>query len=147
MQRSIVRSLLELVMSHPEFSRLVERSVLEPASGVAAINQAELKALAALLEAAARGETVVNWPEYFRDSEHEELLRQIEPGLLKRQEDNWSADEARAEFSDGWAQLQEMIRRGLLTALNEKAGKQELSSEDKDRYRRVTQSAQVVAQK
>jgi DNA primase len=146
-QRSIVRSLLELVMSHPEFSRLVERSALEPASGVAAINQAELKALAALLEAAARGETVVNWPEYFRDSEHEELLRQIEPGLLKRQEDHWSADEARAEFSDGWAQLQEMIRRGLLTALNEKAGKQELSSEDKDRYRRLTQSAQAAAQK
>ncbi len=146
-QRSIVRSLIELVMSHPEFSRLVERAALEPGCGVAVINQAELKALMALLEAAARGETVVNWPEYFRDSEHEELLRQIEPGLLKRQEDAWSADEAKAEFSDGWAQLQEMIRRGLLTALNEKSRKQELSSEDKDRYRRLSQSAQAAAQK
>jgi DNA primase len=146
-QRSIVCSLIELVMLHPEFSGLVECVALDPGCGVAVIKQAELKALAALLEATARGETVVNWPEYFRDSEHEELLRRIEAGLLKRQENNWSVDEDKAEFRDGWAQLQEMIRRGQLTALNEKARKQELSSEDKDRYRRLSQLAQATAEK
>jgi len=146
-QRSIVRSLIELVMSHPEFSRLVERSALEPAGSIAGINQAELKTLAALLEAAARGETVVNWPEYFRGSEHEELLRRIEPELLKRQEDNWSAEEAAAEFSGGWAQLLEIVRRGQLAALIEKAKKQGLTSEDKDRYRYLTQSVQGAARK
>jgi DNA primase len=146
-QRSIVCSLIELLMLHPEFSGLVERAALDPGCGVAVIKQAELKALAALLEATARGETVVNWCEYFRESEHEELLRRIEAGLLKRQENNWSVDEDKAEFRDGWAQLQEMIRRGQLTALNEKARKQELSSEDKDRYRRLSQLAQATAEK
>jgi hypothetical protein len=55
--------------------------------------------------------------------------------------------EARAEFTDGWGQLQQMMRRGQLIALNEKAKKQELSSEDKDNYRRLTQLAQGMTQK
>ena len=147
LQRSIVRSLIELTMLYPEFSRLVERAAIEPGRGVAAINQAELNAFIALLEAAARSEAVVNWPEYFRDSEHAELLSQIEPGLLRRHEDDWSPEEAKAEFTDGWAQLQELIRRGQLTALNEKSKKQELTSEDKDSYRRLTQLARTGAQK
>ena len=146
-QRSIVCSLIELVMLHPEFSGLVERAELDPGCGVAAIKQVELKALAALLEAEGRGEAVVNWPEYFRDSEHEELLRQIEAGLLKRQEEHWSVDEDKAEFRGGWAQLQELIRRGQLTALNEKARKQGLSGEDRDRYRRLSQVAPITTEK
>jgi hypothetical protein len=32
-----------------------------------------------------------------------------------------------------------MIRRGQLTALNEKARKQDLTTEDKDEYRHLTQ--------
>ena len=146
-QRSIVRSLIELVMRHPEFSQLVERAALEPARGMAGVNQAELEAFVALLEAAGRGETVVNWPEYFRDSEHAALLCQIEPGFLERQDDNWTLAEAQAEFTDGWGHLQQMIRRGQLIALNEKAKKQELSSDDKDKYRRLTQLAQGMTQK
>jgi len=146
-QRSIVRSLIELLMLHSEFSQLVDRASLEPGRGVAAINQPEIAALSALLDAAAGGVTVVNWPEYFRGTEQADLLREIESGLLKRNEENWSADEAKAEFTGGWAQLMEMIRRGQLTALNEKAKKQELSVEDKDRYRRLSQSAQSAAQK
>jgi DNA primase len=146
-QRSIVCSLIELLMLHPEFSGLIERVALDPGCDVAVIKQAELKALDALLEATARGESVVNWPEYFRGSEHEELLRRIEAGLLKRQENHWSVEEDKVEFRDGWAQLQQMIRRGQLTALNEKARKQGLSSEDKDRYRRLSQLAQATAEK
>ncbi|MBI4189326.1 MAG: DNA primase [Betaproteobacteria bacterium] len=146
-QRSIVRWLIELVMVHPEFARQIERDALEPAQDVANINQAELKTLRAMLEAAASGETVVNWPEYFRASEHEGLLRQVEAGLLKRQEVNLSLDEVKAEFSGGWSQLLEQIRRGQLIALNEKSKKQELSSEDEDRYRQLSQTAPAAAQK
>ncbi len=146
-QRSIVRSLIELVMLHPEFARQIKRDALDPGHGVAAINQAELKALQAMLAAAASGDTVINWPEYFRDSEHEELLRQVESGLLKRQEVNLSMDEVKAEFNDGCVHLLEQVRRGQLTALNEKSKKQELSSEDKDRYRRLSQSAPAASQK
>jgi len=146
-QRSIVRSLLEIVIFHPEFAPLADRAALEPAQDVTGINQSELKTLVAVLDVAASGATVVNWPEYFRDSEHAELLRQVESGLLKRQEVDLSADEAKAEFGGGWAQLLEQIRRGQLTALNEKSKKQELTSEDKDRYRRLSQTVPAAAPK
>ena len=147
LQRSIVRSLMEVMISHPELAQLAERAALEAARGVASINQAELTTLIALHAASASGAMVVNWPEYFRGTEHEELLRQIELGLLKRQEINLSADEVKAEFNDGWAQLLEHIRRGQLIALNEKSRKQELSSDDKERYRSLSQSAQTAARK
>jgi DNA primase len=146
-QRSIMRSLLELIMLHPEFALQVERAALETGDGVAGIDQPELKALAAVLEAAANGAAVANWPEYFRDSEHATLLGQIETGLLRRQELNLSADEVKAEFDDGWRQLLDQLRRGQWTALNEKSRKQELSSEDKDSYRRLSQPAPAAAQK
>jgi len=146
-QRSIVRSLLENIVLHPDLAQSLQRATLEPATGVAGINQAELKTFLAVLDATASGETIVNWAEYFRDSEHESLLREVESALLKRQDVNLSAEEVAAEFRDGCAQLLERIRLGQLRALNEKAGKQGLSSEDKDHYRRLTKAAQVAAPK
>ena len=146
-QRSIVRSLLENIVLHPDLAPGLQRAALEPAAGVAGINQAELKTLLAVLDVTAGGEAVVNWSEYFRDSEHEALLREVESALLKRQDVNLSAEEIAAEFRDGCTQLLERIRLGQLRALNEKAGKQGLSSEDKDHYRRLTKAAQVAAPK
>jgi DNA primase len=131
-QQSIVRSLIELLMLHPEFSKLAERSVLEAARDVEVLNQPELKTLSALLEVAATGEAVVNWPEYFRGSEHEDLLRQIESGLLKRQEQGWTADELGAEFNDGWRQLNKHIQ---LSGHAEKSRKQGLNSQDLENLR------------
>ena len=64
-----------------------------------------MKTLAALLDAAAAEPGVIHWPEYFRDTEHAGLLLQIEPALLKRQDMDWSLEELRAEFRDGWQQL------------------------------------------
>ena len=141
-QQSIVRSLIELLMLHPEFAQSAERAVLEFGRGMAAINQPELKTLAALLDAAAKGETVVNWPEYFRGSEHEELLRQIEPGLLKRQEQGWTAEELSAEFSDGWRQLNKHIQ---LSGHAEKSRKQGLNSQDLENLRAL--QSQPAAEK
>ncbi len=146
-QHSIVRALIELAMSHPQFAQHVDRAALELARGITEINQRELTTLIAMLDVAGIGETVNNWPEYFRDSEHEELLRQVESGLFKRHEMNLSPDEIRTEFSDGWAQLLEMIRKGQLTALNEKSKKQDLSSEDKDHYRRLSKPTQSAVPK
>ncbi len=146
-QRSIVRSLIELLMLQPDFAQLVDRAALEPARGVTDINQSELDTLVAMLEVAASGETVINWPEYFRGREHEELLRQVESGLLKRQEVNLSADEVKTEFNDGWMRLMEHIRRGQLTAFNKKSEKQELSSEDKDHYRRLSKPVPAATPK
>jgi DNA primase len=144
-RRSIVRSLIEILMFQPELVAQADRAALEPAHAIAAIDQTELAALTALLDAPADGSTpIVNWTEYFRGTEHEELLRQIESGLLERQVD-LSAEETRSEFQDGWSQLLEQIRHGQLVALMEKAKKQELSSEDKSRYRTLTQPAPSAA--
>jgi DNA primase len=145
--RSIVRSLIELVMRHREYARLIDHAALEPGFGVSSLDGRELKTLAALLAVAAGDEAVVSWPEYFRGSEHESLLYEAEMALLKRADDEWSVEEIRAEFTDGWGQLLEIIRRGQLITLNEKSNKQGLSNEDKENYRRLSQPLQSAGQK
>jgi DNA primase len=103
-RNSLVRKLIELVLLHPEFAGDVAPAILH-AAGDTVAEAADLKTLAALLDAAAAEPGVVNWPEFFRDTEHAGLLLQIEPALLKRQDMDWSLDELRAEFRDGWQQL------------------------------------------
>ena len=139
-QQSIVRLLIELLMLHPEFASLADRSVLDAAAGASAINQSEFKTLKALLAAAASGATIVNWPEFFRDSVHEELLLQIEPGLLKRHEEGWSKDELSAEFRGGWSQL---IRQIQLGEHVEKLKNQGLSEHDMESLRALQQHRQI----
>ena len=102
------------------------------AAGGSADDAAELKTLAALLDAAAAEAAVVNWPEYFRDSEHAALLLQIEPALLKRQDADWSEAELRAEFGDGWRQLNQRVE---LEKQSENIKKHGFTGEDLDRLR------------
>ena len=130
-RQSLARKLIELVMLHPEFARDVNPAALHGADE-AAEDAAALKTLAALLDAAAAGNTVVNWPEYFRDTEHAGLLLQIEPDLLKRQDADWSEAELRAEFSDGWRQLNQRIE---LARQSENIQKHGFTGEDLDRLR------------
>ncbi len=103
-RNSLVRKLIELVLLHPEFAGDVDPAILH-AAGDTVAEAADLKTLAALLDAAAAEPGVIHWPEYFRDTEHAGLLLQIEPALLKRQDMDWSLEELRAEFRDGWQQL------------------------------------------
>jgi DNA primase len=130
-RQSLARKLIELVMLHPEFARDVDTAALH-AAGDTVEDSAELKTLAALLGAAAAGPVVVNWPEYFRDSEHAGLLLQIEPALLKRQDADWSEDELRAEFSDGWRQLNQRVE---LARQSENIKKHGFTGDDLDRLR------------
>ncbi len=130
-RQSLARKLIELVMLHPEFARDVNPAALHAVDD-AAEDAVALKTLAALLDAAASGNTVVNWPEYFRDTEHADLLLQIEPALLKRQDADWSEAELRAEFSDGWRQLNQRIE---LARQSESIQKHGLTGEDLDRLR------------
>jgi hypothetical protein len=118
-------------MLHPEFARDVDTATLH-AAGDTVEDSAELKTLAALLDAAIAGSVVVNWPEYFRDSEHAGLLLQIEPALLKRQDADWSEDELRAEFSDGWRQLNQRVE---LARQSENIKKHGFTGDDLDRLR------------
>ncbi len=104
LRQSLTRKLIELVLLHPEFARDVDPALLH-AAGDSVEEAGDLKTLAALLDAASAEPGVVNWPEYFRDTEHAGLLLQIEPALMKRQDAEWTVEELRAEFSDGWQQL------------------------------------------
>ncbi len=130
-RQSLARKLIELVMLHPEFAQEVDADALQVASD-AVDDAATLKTLAALLSAAATGTVVVNWPEYFRDTEHAGLLLQIEPALLKRQDADWSETELRAEFTDGWRQLNQRIE---LARQSENIKKHGFTGEDLDRLR------------
>ena len=138
-QRSIVRSLIGLLIAYPDLAQLAERSALEPAVRLNVFDARELSTLLAMLEVTERGERVVNWTEYFRDSAHEALLRQIESAQLDSGESHLNDAQARMEFSDGWRQVLELSRVGELKELLEKSRKQELTSDDKERYRRLSQ--------
>ena len=107
-RQSLARNLIEIAMLHPKFAHDVDPVALHAAGG-AADDALELKTLAALLDAAVAEPAVVNWPEYFRDTEHAGLLLQIESALLKSQYSEWSENELRAEFSDGWRQLNQRL--------------------------------------
>ena len=107
-RQSLARNLIEMAMLHPKFAHDVDPVALHAAGG-AADDALELKTLAALLDAAVAEPAVVNWPEYFRDTEHAGLLLQIESALLKSQYSEWSENELRAEFSDGWRQLNQRL--------------------------------------
>jgi len=107
-RQSLARNLIEIAMLHPKFAHDVDPVALHAAGG-AADDALELKTLAALLDAAVAEPAVVNWPEYFRATEHAGLLLQIESALLKSQYSEWSENELRAEFSDGWRQLNQRL--------------------------------------
>jgi len=130
-RQSLTRNLIEIVMLHPKFAHDVDPVALH-ASAALSDESAEQKTLAALLDAAAAESSVVNWPEYFRDTEHAALLLQIESALLKSQYAEWSEDELRAEFRDGWRQLNQRLELALQSENIKKHG---LTSEDLARLR------------
>ena len=107
-RQSLARNLIEIAMLHPKFAHDVDPVALHAAGG-AADDALELKTLAALLDAAVAEPAVVNWPEYCRATEHAGLLLQIESALLKSQYSEWSENELRAEFRDGWRQLNQRL--------------------------------------
>ncbi len=130
-RQSLARNLIEIAMLYPKFAHDVDPVALH-ATGGAADDALELKTLAALLDAAVAEPAVVNWPEYFRDTEHAGLLLQIESALLKSQYSEWTEDELRAEFSDGWRQLNQRLE---LEVQSENIKKHGLTNEDLVRLR------------
>lgn len=147
MQRSITRTVIELLMFDPRLAVHAARGELAHGFGVAALEQAELKALDQLLEVLASGLNIVNVGEYFRGTEHENLLRTIETGVLRWQEKGLDAQELEAEFLGAWQQLVDRIRRARIGELLEKSRKQGLSPEDQAQYRLLQQAVAPMASK
>ncbi len=128
--KPLARSLIELVMLDSGVARDIDLAALREI-GKSGEGVSELRTLTALLDVATAGAAVVSWPEYFRESEHAALLKQIEPTLLRRQELNLSTEELRVEFHDGWGNLLRQIEHGNDKENVEKHG---FTRDDVDRW-------------
>jgi DNA primase len=145
--RPVSRTLVELLVLEPALARFADRAELGAGYGLAGIEQAELKALGALLEALAAGAAIVNPGEYFRGTEQAALFAEAEAGALRWQERGLQPPEIEAEFVGAWRQLVERIRRARIAALLEKSQRQGWSAEDRAQYRLLQQAVSAPAPK
>jgi DNA primase len=141
---SILRTVLELVVAEPRFAALIGHEDLKLGRGAPGLDQADLQALEAVVDAVDVGDAKLNLGEAFRDTPHENAVRNAEAGALRWQERSLAASELEAEFSGAWRQALDRIRRSRITALLEKSRQQGLSAEDQAQYRLLQQALSVV---
>ncbi len=146
-QRSIARTVIELLMFDAGLARHADRSELVHGFGLEAVDQAELKAVDRLLEVLGGGLNIMNIGEYFRGTEHEGLFVAVESGVLRWQDKALGTPELEAEFAGAWKQLLDRIRRARIGELLEKSRRQGLSPEDQAQYRLLQQAVTATASK
>ena len=137
---SILRTVLELVVAEPRFAALIGQEDLELGRGAPGLEQSDLQALAAVVDAISVGDAKLNLGEAFRGTPHEAAVRNAEVGALRWQERSLEAAELEAEFSGAWRQALDRIRRSRISALLEKSRQQGLSVEDQAQYRLLQQA-------
>lgn len=142
--QSILRTVLELVVAEPRFAALIGHEDLQLGSGAPGLDQADLQALLAVVDAVNVGDARINLGEAFRDTPHEAAVRNAEAGALRWQERSLEPSELEAEFSGAWRQALDRIRRARITALLEKSRRQGLSTEDQAQYRLLQQAVSVA---
>jgi DNA primase len=145
--RSILRTVLELLIVEPKFAALIRRSDLAEAVGVAGVDQIDLQALDAVLEVTGSGEAMVNLGEAFRGSPHEPAIRQAEAGALRWQDRTLASGEFEAEFRGAWDQAMVLIRKARINALLEKSKRQGWNSDEQAQYRLLQQALNVPVSK
>ncbi len=144
---SILRTVLELVVAEPRFAAQVGHEDLHLGLGVPGLDQEDLQALGAVVDAISVGDERINLGEAFRDTPHEAAVRNAEAGAMRWQERALAPAEIEAEFSGAWRQALDRIRRARITALLEKSRLQGLSAEDQAQYRLLQQAVSVVSGK
>jgi hypothetical protein len=137
--RSPARKVIELLMLRPELHVLAERRELAGATGVASIRPDEIALLDALLEVFSQSPgTRVG--EYFRGTEFESAIREIEASVLNRPEAGFEEEALKEQFVDDWQNLRAAIdtelRESRRKVLQEK---QSLSPEEQAEYRALLQ--------
>jgi DNA primase len=141
--RNRVRQVIELLILRPELHVLADRRELARARGVASIRSDEIAMLDALLEVF--GQSVsTRVGEYFRGTEFESAVSEIEASVLKRPEADFEAAALEEQFISSWKNLQSAIdseaRASRRLELQEKLSrKQNLSSEEQAEYRALLQ--------
>ncbi len=137
--RSPARKVIELLMLRPELHELAQRRELAGARGVASIRPEEIALLDALLEVFSQS-VATRVGEYFRGTEFEAAVREIEASVLNRPEAGFEEAALKEQFVDDWNNLRVAIaadlreaRRGVLQQ------KQSLSPEEQAEYRALLQ--------
>ena len=138
--QSILRTVLELVVAEPRFAALIGHEDLQLGSEAPGLDQADLQALQAVVDAVNVGDAKLNLGEAFRDTPHEAAVRSAEAGALRWQERSLEPSELEAEFSGAWRQALDRIRRARIASLLEKSRRQGLSAEDQAQYRVLQQA-------
>ena len=140
-QRSMVQTVIELLVLDPAFARSIERAQLTPGFGTPGVDQRELRALNRLLEVlgeqggnAESGGKSLNAGEFFRETEFDELFVQVEAGMLRWQERGLAAGDFEAEFTGAWRQLLLHLRKARVAALLAKAKQPGWSAAEKEEF-------------
>ena len=142
-QRSIVQSVMELLVLDGALARQADRAMLAPGVGLAGIDQHELAALNRLLEMLCVDSKPLNVGEFFRGTEYENLFSAVEVGVLRRQEQGFSGDETGAEFVGAWRQLAESIRKARIKVLLQKSQEHGWSPEEQSQFILLQQQVTV----
>jgi DNA primase len=141
--RNRVRQVIELLILRPQLYVLADRRELARARGVASIRSDEIAMLDALLEVF--GQSVsTRVGEYFRGTEFESAVSEIEASVLTRPEADFEAAALEEQFISSWKNLQSAIaseaRASRRLELQEKLSrKQKLSPEEQAEYRALLQ--------
>jgi DNA primase len=142
-QRSIVQSVMELLVLDGALARQADRALLAPGIGLAGIDQHELAALNRLLEILCDDGKPLNVGEFFRGTEYEDLFSAVEVGVLRRQEQSFSGEETGAEFVGAWRQLAESIRKARIKVLLQKSQEHGWSPEEQSQFLLLQQQVTV----
>jgi len=141
--RNPTRQLIELLILRPELHELVNRQELAAARTVGSVRTEEIALLDALLDAF--GQSVsVRVGEYFRGTEFESAVQEIEAKVLNGPEAGFAEAELKGQFVDNWQKLRQVVeleirktRHGILQQkLNQK---QTLSAEEQAEYKALLQ--------
>jgi DNA primase len=138
---SLVRALAEMLAFRPSLASLANAHQLHQNADLTSseLPQSEIYILSKLLDLYANEFTVKSVAEYFRGNELEKLAQEIEVGSMKWQE--LDGDALQAEFVGAWAKLAERFRNIRMRLLLEKSKSQAWTSEEKEQFRRLQQSA------
>ena len=133
-QRSLVRTLCELLMVDPALAASVDRVQLNcdvPLPGVA---PNELRALLQLLDVLAEHRSSLNIAEFFRGTPFEDFFVQAEVEILRWQERGLDGAAIGAEFSGAWGKLLEMIRHARMKQLVQKSREKPWNAEEQSQF-------------
>ena len=137
--RSPARKVIELLILRPELHELADRQELAAARTVGSVRPEEIALLDVLLQAF--GQSVsTRVGEYFRDTEFENSVREIEASVLNRPEADFTDEALKEQFLGDWRNLQiavhaelRAVRRKILEQ------KQGLSPEEQAEYKALLQ--------